>query len=100
MPQRVVIGDAPRPEFKLTPMDTASPLWSKLSRHLKTMLQEAREKNDSSMDDRRTAEVRGEIAAYKKILKLGDDRVDELRWDDSTDLVGSSQLGIIPGRAR
>jgi hypothetical protein len=58
-------------EFRLTPIEVASALWTRLSAHLNERLQVLREKNDNTLDEQQTARIRGEIAEIKRLLALG-----------------------------
>jgi hypothetical protein len=58
-------------EFRLTPIEVASALWTRLSAHLNERLQVLREKNDNALDEQTTARIRGEIAEIKRLLALG-----------------------------
>jgi hypothetical protein len=55
-------------EFRLTPIEVASALWTRLSAHLNERLQILREKNDNTLDEQQTARIRGEIAEIKRLL--------------------------------
>lgn len=60
-----------REEFRLTPQETQSEVWLKLSRYLERRLARARDRNDGPLPPDQTATVRGEIAALKGLLDLG-----------------------------
>lgn len=57
--------------FVLTQGDKNSPLWPKLIAHFQERLRIAREKNDGDLDERKTAMLRGEIRALKRLIDLG-----------------------------
>lgn len=55
-----------------TQIDTNSPTWRALERHAQQQIATLRERNDSpSLDEMRTADTRGRIAAWKELLALG-----------------------------
>lgn len=58
-------------EFDLTPIERTSSVWVKCEAFLKDRLQRMREKNDRALPPDETAQVRGEIAALKALLRLG-----------------------------
>jgi hypothetical protein len=50
-----------------------SAVWMKLKKHLEAELQRLRAKNDSNLDEQRTAILRGRIGQVKAILALEND---------------------------
>lgn len=59
-------------KFALSTGEKRSELWSRLKQHLDSSLEKARRKNDDpAQTEAQTAALRGEIAAYKKLLSLG-----------------------------
>lgn len=48
--------------------DRASPVWQKIEKYLIDSLQSLREQNDNLMNAEKTADIRGEIKAIKKLL--------------------------------
>lgn len=58
-------------DFELSASERASPAWVKADAFLKDRLQKLREKNDRLLPPDETAQVRGEIAALKALLRLG-----------------------------
>lgn len=54
--------------FHLTPGEKSSSVWEKIRSKLRSMLSEAREKNDEALDEKTTAQLRGEISILKEIL--------------------------------
>jgi hypothetical protein len=48
--------------------DRKSPVWQKIESYLKEELQALRERNDIPMYPDKTADIRGEIKAIKKLL--------------------------------
>lgn len=61
-------------KFALSPGEKRSELWLRLKKHLEDLLEKARLRNDDAAHDpATTAAIRGEIAAYKRLLKLDRD---------------------------
>lgn len=59
-------------KFALSPGEKRSDLWLRLKKHFEETLEKARRKNDDpAQTEAQTAALRGEIAAYKKLLSLG-----------------------------
>lgn len=58
----------------LTAADRGSETWRKLKAHLETRLATLRASNDNSLDERKTAKLRGRIAEVKYLLSLGEDK--------------------------
>jgi hypothetical protein len=58
-------------QFDLTAVERASSTWIKCEAFLTDRLKKLREKNDRTMPPDETAQVRGEIAALKALLRLG-----------------------------
>jgi len=57
--------------LKLEKHETTSAVWKKIEAHIGERLQVARETNDNSLDELKTATLRGEISTYKKLLDIG-----------------------------
>jgi len=61
-------------KFVLSPGEKRSDLWGRLKKHLEDSLEKARVRNDEpALTTEQTAALRGEIASYKKLLKLDRD---------------------------
>ena len=58
-------------EFDLSAVERTGSVWVKCEAFLKDRLQRLREKNDRDLPPIETAQVRGEIAALKALLRLG-----------------------------
>ena len=58
-------------EFDLSAIERTSPTWVKCEAFLTDRLKKLREKNDKALPPLETAQVRGEIAALKALLRLG-----------------------------
>ena len=58
-------------EFDLSAIERVSSVWIKCEAFLKDRLQRLREKNDRLLDADETAQVRGQIAEVKALLRLG-----------------------------
>lgn len=58
-------------DFQLTPSERGSPLWVRLTEHLKARLEVERTRNDGPRDVAETAHTRGKIAQLREILKFG-----------------------------
>lgn len=57
--------------FTLNDMERSTPLWQRLRAHLADELRQLRAKNDSTtLDERTTAHLRGQITAVRKLLAL------------------------------
>lgn len=56
--------------MKLTEADKLSALWRKLEPYLQDRLDACRKQNDGDLSPEQTHRLRGEIAAYKRILAL------------------------------
>lgn len=59
----------PLPPF-LNDAERNSPLWRKIKAYCEERLSTARHRNDSNLDDRRTANLRGRIAELKHLATL------------------------------
>lgn len=58
-----------RERFSLNDLEARTPLWMRLRGHMEQRLAELRAQNDNtSLDDRKTAELRGRIAMLKELL--------------------------------
>ena len=57
----------------LTPQDRQSASWLKLKERYEARLATLRAQNDSELDERKTARLRGRIAEVKAFLSLGTD---------------------------
>ena len=55
---------------ELTEQELESPLWKKIEAHYKERLDIARKQNDSYQPENQTNLLRGEIRAYKSLLRL------------------------------
>lgn len=58
-------------DFTLTAIERTSDAWLKAEAFMKARLQRLRERNDKHLPAEETAQVRGEIAALKALLRLG-----------------------------
>lgn len=58
-------------DFWLNAVERTSPAWRKAEAFMQERLQRLREKNDKPLPPDETAQVRGEIAALKALLRLG-----------------------------
>ena len=56
----------------LTQEDFKNPTWQRLSDHLQTHLDMARQQNDKHLSAEETAALRGRISALKELLNLPD----------------------------
>jgi len=68
------------PEFSLSAIERDSPLWLKISAHLKDRLASLREKNDGWLGPDETARVRGKIEFIKELLQA-ESPLDLTRYD-------------------
>lgn len=57
-----------RERFSLNDLEARTPLWMRLRGHMEQRLAELRAQNDTPLDDRKTAELRGRIAMLKELL--------------------------------
>jgi len=57
--------------FRLSEIESASAVWTRVSAHLKARLQLLREKNDTTLDPLETSRLRGQIAEIKNLLAAG-----------------------------
>lgn len=58
-----------RERFTLNDLEIRTPLWMRLREHLEAEIASLRKKNDDpALDERKTALMRGEIAALRKLL--------------------------------
>ena len=62
--------------IELTDAELNSPLWLKLTKHWGEELAALRMKNDSDMDELKTAFVRGRIQQIKRDLDIGADKTE------------------------
>lgn len=93
MPQ--VVMPAPLDPFKLSQPERMSGVWRRLEEKINKMLEEARVRNDDTLDQLETQKIRGKIAAYKEILGFAkDDQAITWGGDDF------DTSGIVQGRAR
>jgi len=60
-------------DFVLSDGERHHPLWVRLSAHLTMRLAQLRGKNDGPLTENETATLRGQIAALKAIINLGDE---------------------------
>lgn len=60
----------------LQPEDRASATWMRIREHLEKRLVQLREKNDKTMPDYETENLRGRIAEVKALISLGNDEVE------------------------
>lgn len=59
-------------KFALSLGEKRTEVWLRLKKHLEETLEKARRKNDDpALTQEQTAALRGEIAAYKKLIALG-----------------------------
>lgn len=58
-------------EFRLTELEAASAVWTRLRAYLEERLQTLRETNDNDLDQVQTARLRGEIRTIKQLLDVG-----------------------------
>lgn len=56
----------------LTDVEKKSAVWLKLQAHLEARLLAARARNDAPLTPEQTQKLRGEIAALKEFLRLGE----------------------------
>lgn len=54
----------------LTPTERDSPVWRKIKAHAEQRLESARKANDTNLDERKTAKLRGRIAELKHLATL------------------------------
>lgn len=66
------MSDMP-PPFFLTEGDRHSPLWLKLSDHLRSKLRDAHGKLEGDQSEQQTAMLRGHIKCLKALITLGDE---------------------------
>ena len=59
-------------DFRLTYGERSSAAWHRIERYLTHRLDRARKRNDGALSAEETAMVRGEIAALKGLLALGE----------------------------
>jgi len=57
-----------RERFSLNDLEARTPLWMRMRGHMEQRLAELRAQNDTPLDDRKTAELRGRIAMLKELL--------------------------------
>ncbi len=57
-----------RERFSLNDLEARTPLWMRVRGHMEQRLAELRAQNDTPLDDRKTAELRGRIAMLKELL--------------------------------
>ena len=57
---------------KLTDIEAQSALWLKVKKMMEGRIASLRERNDGSLDERKTARVRGGIAELKYLISQGD----------------------------
>ncbi len=57
-----------RERFSLNDLEARTPLWMRMRGHMEQRLAELRAQNDTQLDDRKTAELRGRIAMLKELL--------------------------------
>jgi hypothetical protein len=62
---------ASREQFELSSVEKGSQVWLKIEGYLKQRLERLRLRNDKHLSPEETAQVRGEIAALKALLRLG-----------------------------
>jgi hypothetical protein len=58
----------------LTPIDRQSVVWLKLKKYLEAQLELLRKRNDGDLDERKTARLRGRIAAVQDLISQGTDK--------------------------
>ncbi len=58
-------------DWRPTKVEMLTALWGNITSHMETRLSDLRERNDQSLDERKTAELRGRIAEIKDFLALG-----------------------------
>ena len=57
-------------KMKLSKEELAHPIWKKLEEHISERVKVNRKINDNLMPENETCGIRGEIKAYKSILRL------------------------------
>ncbi len=57
-------------DFELSDGERMSPFWQRLKAHLVDRLALARQRNDASLHEQHTAELRGEIKVLKRLILL------------------------------
>lgn len=62
--------------FQLTTQERHSTLWARLMKHFEDKLATARARNDDA-DEATTAKLRGQIAAYKTLMELDREPIDQ-----------------------
>lgn len=63
-------------QFELTQAERESHLWKKLMKHFEQRIANMRAQNDSDLDERTTARVRGRIAEVRDLMNLDKPRPD------------------------
>lgn len=62
-------------DFALSDGERISPFWARFKAYLELKLEESRKKNDDvSLDEKATAEMRGQIRCLKALIALGNER--------------------------
>lgn len=64
--------EGPQP-FVLTNIERQTGLWMRLENHFKDRLETLRKQNDGDLTEIQTAKLRGQIATYETLLRLGKD---------------------------
>jgi hypothetical protein len=64
--------------FELTDAERLSPLWGRIEAYCADRIQAIREENDADLDQIATARKRGQIEAFKQILRKGKTKSQEL----------------------
>lgn len=63
----------PDPPFALTALERKDPVWVKLRAYMEKRITNLRTENDDDLDERKTADVRGQIKALKLLISLDRD---------------------------
>lgn len=69
----MAIEDNTPPPFILTNSEKQSGLWMRLENHFKDRLETLRKQNDGDLTEIQTARLRGQIATFGTLLRLGKD---------------------------